>query len=74
MRLFGRHCCDEADLKTASARFEKESTEKDSMEVVDMIQRAAVAISEKEVGGGAFMMQINTAAIVGIFETMRCYV
>jgi len=43
------------------------------MEVVDMIQRAAVAIFEKEVGGGAFMMQIKTAAIVGILKTMRCY-
>ena len=65
-------------MKKASAFCEKESTafaaeEKESMEVVDMIQGAAVAVIEKELGGEAFMMQIKTAAIVDILKTMRCY-
>ena len=38
-----------------------------------MIQGAALAVIEKELGGEAFMMQIKTAAIVYILKTMRCY-
>jgi len=57
---------DEAELKEATAIREKEHTafvaeEKELKEVIDMLQRA-VAILEKEMGGGASMMQVKTAA------------
>jgi len=66
--LSGDIAADEADLKKATAIREKEATafaaeEKELKEVVDMIQRA-VAILEKEMGGGASMMQIKTASNV----------
>merc|ERR1719506_1010132 len=52
--------------KEATAIREKEAAaftaeEKELMEVIDMLQRA-VAILEKEMGGGASMMQIKTAS------------
>jgi len=57
---------DEAELKEATAIREKENAafvaeEKELQEVIDMLQRA-VAILEKEMGGGASMMQIKTAS------------
>jgi len=57
---------DEAELKEATAIREKENAafvaeEKELKEVIDMLQRA-VAILEKEMGGGASMMQIKTAS------------
>jgi chromosome segregation ATPase len=57
---------DEAELKEATAIREKEAAafaaeEKELQEVIDMLQRA-VAILEKEMGGGASMMQIKTAS------------
>jgi hypothetical protein len=57
---------DEAELKEATAIREKEAAafaaeEKELKEVIDMLQRA-VAILEKEMGGGASMMQIKTAS------------
>jgi len=56
---------DEAAINTATGIREKENTafvaeEKELKEVIDMIQRA-VAILEKEMGGGASMMQLKTA-------------
>jgi hypothetical protein len=57
---------DEAELKEATAIREKEAAafaaeEKELTEVIDMLQRA-VAILEKEMGGGASMMQLKTAS------------
>jgi len=57
---------DEAELKKATGIREKENAaflaeEKELKEVIDMLQRA-VAILEKEMGGGASMMQLKTAA------------
>jgi len=56
---------DEADLKAAIKIREKEAAdfaaeEKELTEVVDMLQRA-VAILEKEMAGGASMMQLKSA-------------
>jgi len=56
---------DEAELNTATALREKENTafvaeEAELKSVIDMIQRA-VAILEKEMGGGASMMQLKNA-------------
>jgi len=64
--LSGDIAADEAELKEATAIREKEATafaaeEKELKEVIDMLQRA-VAILEKEMGGGASMMQIKTAS------------
>jgi chromosome segregation ATPase len=57
---------DEAELKEATAIREKEAAafaaeEKELKEVIDMLQRA-VAILEKEMAGGASMMQLKTAS------------
>ena len=52
------HCCNEADLKKATAIREKQAT--------------AFSAEEKEMQGGASMMQIKTAQIVGILKRMRC--
>jgi len=56
---------DEAAINTATGIREKENTafvaeEKELKEVIDMIQKA-VSILEKEMGGGASMMQLKTA-------------
>lgn len=55
----------EADLKAATAVREKEAadfaaTQKELTEVIDMLQRA-IAILEKEMAGGASMMQLKSA-------------
>merc|ERR1719407_57317 len=57
---------DEAELKEATAIREKEAAafaaeEKELKEVIDMLQRA-VAILEKEMAGGASMMQLKSAS------------
>jgi chromosome segregation ATPase len=57
---------DEAELKEATAIREKEhaafvAEEKELKEVIDMLQRA-IAILEKEMSGGASMMQMKTAS------------
>jgi chromosome segregation ATPase len=57
---------DEADLKAATTIRKKEATdfaaeEKELNEVIDMLQRA-VAILEKEMAGGASMMQLKSAS------------
>jgi DNA repair exonuclease SbcCD ATPase subunit len=57
---------DEADLKAATKIREKEAAdfaaeEKELTEVIDMLQRA-VAILEKEMAGGASMMQLKSAS------------
>jgi len=57
---------DEADLKAATKIREKEAAdftaeEKELNEVIDMLQRA-VAILEKEMAGGASMMQLKSAS------------
>jgi len=57
---------DEAELKEATAIREKEAAafaaeEKELKEVIDMLQRA-IAILEKEMAGGASMMQLKTAS------------
>lgn len=56
----------EAELKTATGLRAKEhkafaAEEKELKEVIDMLQRA-VAILEKEMGGGASMMQLKSAS------------
>jgi chromosome segregation ATPase len=56
---------DEADLKAATEIREKEHTvfvaeQKELSTVIDMLQRA-IAVLEKELGGGASMMQIKSA-------------
>jgi len=56
---------DEADLKAATTIRDKEAAdfaaeEKELTEVIDMVQRA-VAILEKELAGGASMMQLKSA-------------
>merc|ERR1719161_477830 len=57
---------DEADLKAATKIREKEAAdfaaeEKELNEVIDMLQRA-IAILEKEMAGGASMMQLKSAS------------
>lgn len=57
---------DEADLKAATEIREKEAAdfaaeEKELNEVIDMLQRA-IAILEKEMAGGASMMQLKSAS------------
>jgi hypothetical protein len=57
---------DEADLKAATKIREKEAAdfaaeEKELNEVIDMLQRA-IAIIEKEMAGGASMMQLKSAS------------
>jgi len=57
---------DDADIKKATALREKEATafaaeEKELKEVIDMLQRAT-AILEKEMAGGASMMQLKSAS------------
>merc|ERR1719161_3050285 len=57
---------DEADLKAATKIREKEAAdfaaeEKELNEVIDMLQRA-IAILEKEMAGGGFMMQLKSAS------------
>jgi chromosome segregation ATPase len=63
--LSGDIASDEADLKAATKIREKEAgdfaaEEKELTEVIDMLQRA-VAILEKEMAGGASMMQLKSA-------------
>jgi len=63
--LSGDIASDEADLKAATKIREKEAAdfaaeEKELTEVIDMLQRA-IAILEKEMAGGASMMQLKSA-------------
>jgi len=64
--LSGDIASDEADLKAATKIREKEAAdfaaeEKELNEVIDMLQRA-IAILEKEMAGGASMMQLRSAS------------
>jgi len=73
--LAGGIATDEADLKAATAIRETESTsfqaqEKDLVETIDIVERA-VGIIEKEMSGGASMMQLQKAgSVVEALSTM----
>jgi len=67
-KLAGEISMDEADLKAAGEIREKEQAtfsaeEKDLVETVDILERA-IGIIEKEMNGGASMLEINKAASV----------
>lgn len=67
-KLAGEIATDEADLKAATEIRDKEEAvftaeEKDLMETIDTLQRA-IGIIEKEMNGGASMMQLKKAATV----------
>jgi hypothetical protein len=67
-KLAGDIATDEADLKAAGEIREKEQAtfsaeEKDLVETIDMLERA-IGIIEKEMNGGASMLEINKAASV----------
>jgi len=66
--LAGSIATDEADLKAATEIRDKEQTtfaavEKDLVETIDVLERA-VGIIEKEMAGGASMMQLKSAGSV----------
>jgi len=66
--LAGSIATDEADLKAATEIRDKEQTtfaavEKDLVETIDVLERA-VGIIEKEMAGGAAMMQLKSAGSV----------
>jgi hypothetical protein len=67
-KLAGDIATDEADLKAAGEIRKKEEAtfsaeEKDLVETIDMLERA-IGIIEKEMNGGASMIEINKAASV----------